>query len=502
MKRLRVNNRLLIIVALISIIIGMLIATISFYQGFERGRSFLAFALESEIKNHPAVKKALEIQKAFRLIAKSVIPAVVNISTETVIKQTFDFRNDPFFRFFGEDWFDFFFGAPKEREYVQRSLGTGVIISKDGYILTNVHVVKNATRIKVKLANGETYKAKIVGLDPKTDLALIKIDPKEDLPVAPLGDSDKIEVGDWAIAIGNPFGLSHTFTVGVISAKGRSGISEDRSRYENYIQTDASINPGNSGGPLLNIKGEVIGINNAIVTPSGGNVGIGFAIPINMAKKILPQLKEKGKVIRGWLGITIQDLDEKKARPLKLKPYSGVLVANVLKKSPAAKAGLKSGDIIIKYNGKKIKGTNQLRNLVAETEPGKKVKIVILRKGRKKTLKVRIGEMPSDQEISQLEKEATGWLDMKVESITPQNASKFRLDEDETGVVVVRLKKDGIAAIQGIRVGDVIKQINNYEIEDIDDYNKFVDKYGDEDSFLFLIRRGGNLFFIGIEKEE
>ncbi len=504
MKKLNFNSKsTIVLVAVISILIGMLLATVSFYKGFERGRDFLAFAVESKIKDNPSVKSAFEIQKAFRLVAESVIPAVVNISTETVIKQSFNFdENDPFFRYFGQDWFDFFFGgSPREREHIQKALGTGVIISKDGYLLTNVHVVKGATRIKVKLANGETYEAEIVGLDSKTDIALIKIKPKKDLPVASLGDSDKLEVGDWAIAVGNPFGLSHTFTVGVISAKGRSGISEDKTRYEDYIQTDASINPGNSGGPLLNINGEVVGINNSIVTPSGGNVGIGFAIPINMAKKILSQLKKTGKVIRGWLGVSIQDLDEKIAKPLKRSPNSGVLITDVKKGSPAEKADLKVGDIIVSFDGKEIKDTNGLRNLVADTQPGDKVKIEIIRKGKKKSIEVKIGEMPDEESIVKSEKASKEeWLGMKVQNITPQIASKFRVSQDESGVIVTDIDSDKEAYSQGIKVGDVIKQIDNYEIENVDDYEKFVDKYGDKDSFLFLIKRGDSLFFLGVEK--
>jgi len=496
----RLNNKL-VIIALISIILGMLIATLAFYKGFEKGKDYFALAGNS-LENEESVKNALKVQEAFRLVAKSVIPAVVNINTEKVIKQSFDFRNDPFFKFFGDEWFDFFFGGPREREFVQRSLGTGFIVTKDGYILSNVHVVKNATRINVKLFNGKTYKAEIKGLDEKTDIALLKIKDSEDFVCAVLGDSDEIEVGDWAIAIGNPFGLSHTFTVGIISAKGRSGIMPDSSsKYENYIQTDASINPGNSGGPLVNIKGEVIGINNAIVTPSGGNVGIGFAIPINMAKRILSQLKEKGKVIRGWLGITIQDLDEKIAKPLKLKPYSGVLVADVLKNSPADKAGLKTGDIIIEYDKKDIKDSNELRNLVADTEPGKKVDIVILRKGKKMNLKVEIGVMPSGEQIAKYEKETKKvWLGMIVENITPQNASRFKIDSNETGVIITGFSDDSIAAQQGLKIGDIIKGINDFEINNIDDYNKFVKEYGDGDSFLFLVKRGSALFYIGVEK--
>lgn len=353
---------LLILISVISIFVGMFLSSIIFYQGYH-----FAYA-QSALNDDPSVQKAMDTQKAFSLVAKSVIPAVVNISSEIRVKQQQQFsQNDPFFQYFGKEWFDFFFhDVPKD--LVEQALGSGVIVDADGFILTNFHVVKDATEIKVKLNNGKEYKAKVVGVDPKTDLALIKINAGEKLKVAPIGDSDKIEIGYWAIAIGNPFGLNQTFTVGVISAKGRSGVLEDNSRYENFIQTDAPINPGNSGGPLVDIQGEVIGINTAIATPSGGNVGIGFAIPINMAKMVMEQLKEHGKVVRGWLGVSIQDLTPNLAKSFKREANSGVLVSEVFKNTPSEKAGLKSGDIIIKYNDKEIKNTTELKDSVEETK--------------------------------------------------------------------------------------------------------------------------------------
>ncbi len=474
-------------------IIGALLGIIGYNGGVYSGK---LFGIESKIKNEPSVKKAIEIQQAFRLVAKTVLPAVVNISAEHVVKvPVFNFPPE-----FSDPFFQFFFGEP-EREYIQKSLGSGVIVNEDGYILSNYHVVKNATRIRVKLRNKKSYKAKIVGVDPKTDLAVIKIKANH-LPVAPLGDSDKIEIGDWAIAIGNPFGLSHTFTVGVISAKGRSGIFPGSSRYEDFIQTDAPINPGNSGGPLVNIQGEVIGINTAIASPSGGNVGIGFAVPINMAKYVMKQIIEKGKVVRGWLGVTIQDLTEEIAKHFNREPYSGVLIAQVIKKSPAHKAGLKTGDIIIKYNGKKITSVNQLRTLVAETEPGTKVKITIIRNGKKKTVKVKIEEMPEEEEIVKrgVEKPEK-WLGMSVDNITPVTARKYRIEEDQEGVVITGVDPNSPAAAAGIMVGDVIKKINDFRIKNKADYEEFVNKYGSENSFLFLIDRKGELFFIAIETE-
>ncbi len=395
----RLNNRaILVTIALISLLLGMFIASVIIYDGIKNGKGHFAWGISS-IADDPSVKKAIEVQKAFRLVVKLIKPTVVNISTETVIKHRFGSGRDPFEHFFGDDFFEFFFGGLRERESIQRALGSGVIIDKDGYILSNFHVVENADKITVKLANSKEYKAKIVGTDRGTDLALLKIKSGDKLETAPIGDSDKLEIGDWAIAVGNPFGLSHTFTIGIISAKGRSGIMNvDGSKYENYIQTDAAINLGNSGGPLVNIKGEVIGINAAIVSPTGGNIGIGFAIPINMAKSVLRQLKEKGKVTRGYLGVTIQDLTPELAKHFKRDPNSGVLISDVSKKSAAGKGGIKSGDIIIGYKGKKIKNSNQLRNLVAETPPGTEVKVKIIRDGEEKTLTIKVGELPEDEE--------------------------------------------------------------------------------------------------------
>lgn len=495
------NKSILIIVSLISIILGMFIAAISFYEGIKKGNPFFANAV-SKIKDDPYVQKALDVQKAFRLVAKAVKPSVVNISTETVIKHQFNRRNDPFFNFFGDDWFDHFFEGPRSRESIKKALGSGVIIDKDGFILSNFHVVQNATKIKVKLMNGKEYKAKIMGTDPRTDLALIKIEAKEKLQPAPIGNSDEMEIGDWAIAIGNPFALSHTFTVGIISAKGRSGIMHDASKYENYIQTDAAINPGNSGGPLVNIQGEVIGINTAIATPSGGNVGIGFAIPINMAKNVFKQLKEKGKVSRGYLGVTIQDLTPDIAKHFKCDPYSGVLISDVLKKSPADIAGLKSGDIIIKFNGEKIKDTNQLRNKVASTYIGKKVKIKIIRKKKKKTLTIKIGELPEEDIVSTPEKKTKLWLGLKVDNITSAYINKYKLESKEAGVIITYLNPGSTTYNAGLRPGDIIKKINNIQIKNKTDFKKFVDKYSDDDNFLFVIKKEGRMFYLSIENRK
>ena len=330
-------------------------------------------------------------ENPFVRVAELVTPSVVNISTVTTCKgraptELFrPFGNDPFFR----DFFDRFFeGMPRRRQ--QASLGSGVIIEKSGLILTNNHVVKDADEITVKFANKQEVKGKVVGTDAKTDLAVIRVAAKEDLPVATLGNSDTLQVGEWAIAIGNPFGLDHTLTVGVISATGRSEVGI--AAYENFIQTDASINPGNSGGPLLNVRGEVIGINTAIVA---SGQGIGFAIPVNMARKVMEDLVKKGKVTRGWLGIGIQPLTPELAKSFGVSADEGILVNQVMPKSPAEAAGIKVGDLILSLDGKPIKDARQMQRLVAEAEIGKTIEVVVLRDKTKRALKVQVGEMPA-----------------------------------------------------------------------------------------------------------
>ncbi len=326
----------------------------------------------------------------FVAVAEQVTPSVVNISTvssgrgRTPNELFRPFGNDPFFR----DFFDRFFeGMPRRRQ--QNSLGSGVVIDKGGLILTNNHVIKDADEISVKFSDKHEAKGKIVGTDPKTDLAVIRVDIKEELPVARLGNSDTLRVGEWAIAIGNPFGLDHTLTVGVVSATGRSEVGI--AAYENFIQTDASINPGNSGGPLLNIRGEVIGINTAIVA---SGQGIGFAIPINMARKVIADLVKKGKVTRGWLGIGIQPLTPELAKSFGVSG-EGVLVNQVMPKSPAENAGIKVGDLILAVDGKPIKDPRELQRLIADTDIGNSIQLTLLREKERRTVKVQIGEMPA-----------------------------------------------------------------------------------------------------------
>ena len=435
---------------------------------------------------------------SFVELVKEASPSVVNISTVKVIKggeerepMTPFGPQDPF-----RDFFDRFFRDQMPREFKQQSLGTGFIIDKDGFILTNNHVVEKTDEIKVRMADDKEYLAKIIGRDPKTDLALIKINPDHTLTPLPLGDSDSLEVGEWVIAIGNPFGLGNTVTAGIVSAKYRQiGMGS----YENFIQTDASINPGNSGGPLLNTKGEVIGINTAIFTRSGGSVGIGFAIPINMAKDLLPQLK-KGKVVRGWLGVMIQTITPELKEKLDLKDEKGALVADVTAGGPADKAGIQRGDVIVRFDGKEINEMKDLPYLVASTPVGKEVTVEVIRKGRTERLQVKIGELEAEKETPE-EVEEKPNLGLTVHELTPELARGYGLSET-SGLVVVDVEGNSPAADAGIRPGDLILEIDQVPMKDLDQYNKKISSYKDGDTVLFLVKRQGTTLYLTLKVTE
>ena len=436
---------------------------------------------------------------SFAALVKKAQDSVVNISTVKIIKGRkgipFPFEmpfgeNDPF-----KDFFERFFKdhplIPKE--FRQKSLGSGFIIDKKGYILTNNHVVEGTDEIKVKLADDTEIRAKIVGRDPKSDLALIKIDTDHPLKPLPLGDSDKVEVGDWVVAIGNPFGLGNTVTAGIVSAKYRHIGSRT---YDNFIQTDAPINPGNSGGPLLNTAGEVIGINTAIYTRSGGNIGIGFAIPINIAKKLLPQLK-KGKVERGWLGVMIQKITPELKQKLHLKTEHGALVADVTPDGPADKAGIRRGDVIVKYDGKSIRDMNDLPYLVGTTPIGKVVEVEVIRKGKRKVFQVKIGKMEQEQE-AEVAPKARLHLGMRVEKLTPQLANQFGLEE-KSGLVVVDVEPNSPAQEAGIRPGDLILEVDQEPVKDLRTFNEKIAKYKKGDVILLLVKRRGSTLYLTLK---
>ncbi len=457
-----------------------------------------------------------EIESPFVKVAELATKAVVNISTERVIKfkeSPFFDENDPFDQFFRR-----FFEFPMPqipREYKSTSLGSGFIFMRDGdkyYILTNNHVIKNADKIIVKLNDGTKITGddvKVVGTDKNTDLAIISIKTKKDLSVLKLGDSDKIKVGDWAIAVGNPFGLEGTVTVGVISAKGRSGIPlPDGPLYENFIQTDAAINPGNSGGPLLNIKGEVIGINTAITSPSGAYAGVGFAIPVNTAKYVIEQILNKGKVVRGYIGIYPQELTEDLAKTYGLDTPRGILVAKVMKDGPADKAGIKEEDVIIKFDGKDVTDVEQFRLLVAQTKPGKVVDVeVITQKGERKTLKVKVGEYPeetasadknNEENIEEARDNELKWLGMTVVDVG--TAKKMGLySGDEQGVVVKEVEPGSVSDFAGIIRGDLLQKIGDIEIKSLNDFSKASKTYKNvKGPMRFKIIRNGMPIFIAI----
>jgi len=433
---------------------------------------------------------------SFSRLAKDSSPSVVNVSTVKVVKGKgrgmIPFggpfgQNDPF-----KDFFERFFGDQLPKQFRQQSLGTGFIIDKDGYILTNNHVVEQTDEIKVKLADEKEYNAKIVGRDPKTDLALIKIEPEKPLPALSLGDSDKLEVGDWVVAIGNPFGLGHTVTAGIVSAKYRKiGASS----YDNFIQTDASINPGNSGGPLLNMAGEVIGINTAIFSQGGGSIGIGFAIPVNMAKDLIPQLKA-GKVVRGWLGVMIQKITPELKDKLKLKNDKGALVADVTPGGPAEKAGLQRGDVIVAFDGKEIQEMNELPFIVASTAVGKTSEVKVMRKGEPKVFKVTVGEL-KDEGGEGEPSEAEPALGITVEDLNPEIASNLGIPEKE-GVVVTSVERGSVAADAGIRAGDLVLEVDQVQIKDRSQFMKKIRTYKPGDTILFLLKRQNGTIFITV----
>ncbi len=434
--------------------------------------------------------------KSFADLIQKVKPAVVNVSTTTIVK----IPGGPFKHFFspGEggdfgDFFQRFFGEVPDQELRQRSLGSGFIIDKEGYIITNNHVVENAEEISVKLADGREYKAKVIGRDPKTDLALIKISSLfKELPFLPLGDSDKMRVGDWVLAIGNPFGLEETVTQGIISATGRVIGSGP---YDNFLQTDAPINPGNSGGPLINLTGEVIGINSAIIQ---SGQGIGFAIPSNMAKRIVPQLKEKGAVSRGWIGVSVQGVTPEIARALGLKGPQGVIVSDVVPGGPADAAGIKRGDVIVSFDGKEIKKVGDLPLLVAETPAGKKVDVKVIRDSKELTLNIKVAEMPAGKIAAAGQQPSSEGLGLTVAGITPQIMGELRL-KDRSGVIVVDVRPGSPADDAGLQVGDVIKEVNRAAVKDLSDYNSAIRKSGRNKPLLLLVKRGGQAYYVTVQ---
>ncbi len=455
--------------------------------------------VETDLKNITP----FQLQNSFEKIAKMVIPAVVNINTlqiQRIEVPYFEFYfNDPFEEFFG----DFFGGRrPLPRRQKQlfkrrlKGVGSGVLIDEKGYVLTNYHVVKGAQQINVTLSEKgkeKSYPAKIIGEDPRTDLAVIKIKSTRKFNYIKLGDSDKIEIGDWVLAIGSPFGLEHTVTAGIISAK-RQVLSIDGRVYKGMIQTDAAINVGNSGGPLVNIKGEVIGINTAIYAPTGVFNGIGFAIPINKAKSILGQLIKKGKVTRGWLGVEIREVDKVIANQFGLKEEKGALINRVVSDSPADKAGLKRGDVIVKFNGKEVDDVLSLQEMVGNTPPKTKVNVKVIRDGKFKVLYVTIGTL--QEEVSVKEKKQEKIWGLTVKNVNSVLSDRYNIPEGQQGVVVTDIERASKAEEIGLRIGDLIKSINRIPTPNMIEFNKAVSKVDLSKGIMLDVYRQGQYIYI------
>lgn len=436
----------------------------------------------------------------FREIAQQHSDSVVNISTTKVVRPSQipqQRRRSPFDDFWGDDFFRYFF-EPQTQPRTLQSLGSGVIIDKEGYILTNNHVIKDVDEVTVTLLNGTTYDAKVVGSDAETDIGLLKIEPEEPLIPIPIGDSDAIIAGDWVMAIGNPFGFGHTVTVGVVSATRRSMvIPRDELPYQDFIQTDASINPGNSGGPLLDIHGRLIGINTVIASRTGQSAGIGFAIPINMVKPLLPDLKDKGAVIRGWMGVNIQIITKDLADALKLSSTEGALVAEVVEKSPAEKAGIQTGDIIVEFDGVKIRDSTHLSQLVASQPVGKNVRVDILRSGKKKSISLQIGTRPGTPEaVSDLQGPDADF-GLSVQNITPDIARQLQL-ENTDGVLVSEVEPASPADKAGLARGNIILEINQKPVKNVKDYRKLMAELGPGEGAVLYVQSGQVKTFIAL----
>ncbi len=498
MNRFKSSNTLVVgAVAVVSLLAGLLISS----------KLDWTAPTGAALKQEARTERAETVPSSGHLagIASEDTPSVVNISTTKIRKQRRPFSRrrqpSPFDEFFGQDdiW-ERFFGEIPEQEQKQQSLGSGFIVDKAGYILTNNHVVAKADDIKVTLSDGRSYEAEVKGTDPKTDIALIKIDAENHLPVARMGDSDALQVGEWVMAIGNPFGLNHTVTVGVVSGKGRVlGTGP----YDNFIQTDASINPGNSGGPLINMDGDVVGIN-TLIFASGQ--GLGFSIPINLAKGIMDQLRETGTVTRGWLGVQIQTVTPELAKSLNLPEAKGALISGVFPGDPADKAGIKVGDVVVEFDGNPIETDRELVSIVGNTLVGKEVKVKALRNGKEVTLKVDIAKRTDDEEASaggggDTEEMKPFNLGIKVQDLTEELAERFGM-EDPGGILVTEVEAGGAADDAGLARGDIIVEVNREKVADIKEFRQSLGKAGKDKPLLMLVRRGKGSLFIVVKPDK
>jgi serine protease Do len=460
----------------------------------------LAADRASRVSPEEAIHYADALSVAFEDAANAIRPSVVTIKAVKHFKPAQHFENSPnptpnlpHGLPFGDDFLQRFFGERFPRELPpQQGVGSGVIVSKDGYILTNNHVVSGADEVTVTLAKDRDVSAKVVGTDPMSDLAVIKVNEK-DLPAATLGDSDHLRVGEWVVAAGNPFGLSDTVTAGIVSAKGRSNVRI--AEYEDFIQTDAAINPGNSGGPLVDLHGRVVGVNTAIATRNGGNAGVGFAIPINMAKSVMDSLIHKGQVVRGWLGVAIQPLDEGLAKSFGYDSTEGALIGDVLPNSPAEHAGLKAGDIVVKFGDKKVQDMQQLRNLAAATEPGTKVDVEVIRDGKPVTVSVKVTQREA-QVAMETGHDVSDELGLGVADLTPQQARELGLEANTRGVVVTQVDPNGLAYTAGIQSGDVIVDVQGVPVSNVTEFQRELRKHDLKSGVRLAVQSGNARRFV------
>lgn len=437
-----------------------------------------------------------DLNAAFIAIAQKANPSVVTIFTNKVVRQRVQ---GPYASPFFSDPFREFFGGPRrqapEREQLLQGMGSGVIISRDGYILTNNHVAGDADEIQVVLLGGKKIRAKLIGADVKTDIAVIKIEEKSLQPME-LGNSDDLHVGEWVLAIGSPLSenLAHSVTAGIVSAKGRSNVG--LADYEDFIQTDAAINPGNSGGALINLEGKLVGINTAIASRTGGFQGIGFTVPINMARRVMDSLIKEGKVVRGWLGVVIQDVDENLAKAMNLPAAEGVLVADVVENGPAGNAGIKAGDVILELDGERIKNVVELRNKVASTAPRTEVQLTILKDGEKQTVEMTLGELPEESARQPAQESLFDRLGFRLQALDENLARNLGYDPREKGLVVTDISRSGSAYAAGLRQGDLIKEVNRKRVVSVNEFTNVITKLPPGSTVLVHARQGRNHFFV------
>lgn len=460
-------------------------------KAYKKGRFFLALLFLTLLMPFPPSTLASEVtggihlleefENTFISIAEKVTPTVVNIApVSSTVQAPFKRKQE----------------RPRRREAPPGS-GSGVIVAKDGYIVTNNHVVGDAAEVEVRLSDETKFIGKVIGKDPDTDLAVLKVESDRDLPFASFGDSGKVKVGQWVIAVGNPFGLDRTVTVGVVSALGRENVN--LSRYENFIQTDASINPGNSGGPLFNIHGEVVGINTAIINFAQG---IGFSIPSNMVQNVMDQLISKGKVVRGWLGVGIQPLTEELAGKFGVKDGEGVLVNEVFEGDPANKAGIEPGDVIMEVNGKHVDTPSTLARVIAGIFPGEKIEVEVVRNGKRETFTLVLAERKEEAVTTSIPQQPDVVLGLNVQDLTPDLAERFEIKKDETGVLITKVEPGSSAEAEGLKEGDLLKEINRKPVKDSQDFEKVISELKENETVLLRILRENRAFFVVLKPQE